>query len=261
MDEMTANDEDYILQEYLRVQGFDIYGATSFVVKDFNRPTTNELNEYLKLTPAQKVAWLQANLNTSKRETFKGIFKYINVNINNRKSNKGNYQQAILKINDQIDDINVLIQEFENSYYNSNPFVQLAAIDLIKYAFLVEGFTFKRGNISKIISNTPLCESHINKGTNIISELTSALDSFHDVNELIDCYFRSHSDLIKKLFLDIYFIAFVISNFPPIASSIFKIIIITKITINSVKLKYFLCINVSSICFFIFINFLTNINI
>ena len=46
--------------------------------------------------------------------------------------------------------------EFNQAFDNENPFVALAAYDLIKYAFIAEGYKMKRNDVSKIIPNNVL---------------------------------------------------------------------------------------------------------
>lgn len=40
---------------------------------------------------------------------------------------------------------------FDAAFNNTNPIIRLTAIDIIKYAFVVEGYQFRRGNVSKVI--------------------------------------------------------------------------------------------------------------
>ena len=44
----------------------------------------------------------------------------------------------------------------KGSSTDDNPLIKLTALDLVKYAFIVEGHKFRTRNISRLISNTPL---------------------------------------------------------------------------------------------------------
>lgn len=52
-----------------------------------------------------------------------------------------------------MDDIYI---EFGTSFFNKSPIFRLAITDLIKYAFVVDGFKFKRGAVDKVITNNSL---------------------------------------------------------------------------------------------------------
>ena len=47
------------------------------------------------------------------------------------------------------------IDLFDRAWNHPNPLIKLTALDLVKYAFIVEGHKFRTRNISRLISNTP----------------------------------------------------------------------------------------------------------
>ena len=84
---------------------------------------------------------------------------------------------------------------FNNAFYSENPLIRYAAADLIKYAFIVEGFQMSQHAVNKVIRNTPLMQSIEEGGTGIVSYMRDAVrDVRHQVNtkEALMRYVRSH---------------------------------------------------------------------
>lgn len=119
-----------------------------FTVEDLNHPTEDEVNEFMQLSPAQKVAYIQQHFSNSL------IGKYLTTNMFNTVGhNQG--MQTIRYIEDNAS-IETVYEEFENTFYNSNPLIKATAIDLVKYAFIVEGYRMRRNAVNKVIRNTVL---------------------------------------------------------------------------------------------------------
>ena len=167
-----------------------------FEVADFANPTEEELNKYLLLTPLQKVLFLTKALPYDDN-----IFNklYINKTSDRNYKEKG-YTNNKISINTNNSNIESLYQQFSDAFFNENPLIRLAAIDLVKYSFFVEGFNYKNGAISKIIPNKVLYTEVNANGMNIIEALNK---SFNIQLEKDDIYFsrfiRSHSDILTSL--------------------------------------------------------------
>ena len=205
----------YWNEERSRIVGYGVVSESNFTVKDINNPTDYELAEYIKLTPAQKVLFIQRNFPDNQ-----GIFNYIKVTLLNNTDikNKGISRQYLM-YDDQVDSIEDLIQFFRNSYSNHNPLIKLVAIDLIKYAFIAEGFNFRKGYITKVVPNDTLYTDVNNGGMDIINniDLNNPDNNgvvhklkelpFHQVEfNYINLFVRSHSELIKTIRLgNIYY--------------------------------------------------------
>lgn len=192
---------DYWNAERSRICGYGITIDGDFEIKNINKPTKKDIETFSKLTPAQKILFIQRHFNDNQ-----GIFNYIKVTLlNNTDVKYKGVSRQYLSFDDQVDNIEDLLYLFTNSFSNRNPLIKLTAIDLIKYAFIAEGFNFRSGYISKIIPNETLYSSIENGGMDIIDELKSRVKDLPFAmrsSEFIDMYVRSHSDIvpIKRLY-------------------------------------------------------------
>lgn len=156
-DEEVANN-DLIKLEKARILGRNEIMAYDFTPKSIGTNDPDLLKEdidtFNKLSPVQKVLWIK---NYCKHGNA-GIFEYLDVSTFIDKNGK---QKAIITFRDQIDNVNQLFNDFNNAFNCrtggfENLMFRLAAIDLIKYAFISEGFNFKQRAISKIITNASI---------------------------------------------------------------------------------------------------------
>lgn len=200
----TENNENYWNKEVSRIFGYEETGSINFEIKDIYKPTRDEIDTFNKLTPAQKVLWIQSNLTDGR-----GIFKYLNVNKFNQweYKNKG-YSQQTIKFTDSNDNIQEVYRAFNGSFYNTSPIIRLATMDLIKYAFVVEGFKFKKGGLNKIITNNALYKNIEDMGMNIIPAVRRIFQYYENpanavTTQFIDRFIRSHSEYVKTLKLGI----------------------------------------------------------
>jgi len=165
----------------------------------FNNPTPEFIEEYKKLTPLQKVVFMQTNLEGDGR----GIFDVIDfrAQIQNEFKNKG-YSRNRLYYNDTLFLIDEIYDKFRQAFYNKNPLIRLAAIDLVKYAFVVEGFDFRKNYITKIIPNDVIKYDIKNRGLDIIREFNTQFDVQFlgkRQREIIDNIIRSHSEFLTPI--------------------------------------------------------------
>lgn len=181
------------LQERLRIYGFSGSPVFNFDVKDITEPTQDEIDAWSKLTPAQKVAWLQSKAEDG------GIFSKLKVDLqdNYRVGNKECAAQSI-RFNDDNVDTETAYNLFETATKSQNPLVKLAAIDLIKYAFVVEGFKMRRNGVNKIIKNSTLRDDTLfanqdGEPTSLLSQIDANFKHI-TYDDYRDDYLRSHSD-------------------------------------------------------------------
>lgn len=181
------------LQERLRIYGFSGSPVFHFDVADITEPTQDEIDAWSKLTPAQKVAWLQSKAEDG------GIFSKLKVDLqdNYRVGNKECAAQSI-RFNDDNVDIETAYNLFETATKSQNPLVKLAAIDLIKYAFVVEGFKMRRNGVNKIIKNSTLRDDTLfanqdGEPTSLLSQIDANFKHITYDDYRYD-YLRSHSD-------------------------------------------------------------------
>ena len=199
----AKNDKNYWNKETSRIFGYEETESINLVIKDIYNPTEEEIEKFNKLTPAQKVLWIQLNIDGNK-----GIFSYLNVNKFNQweYKNKG-YSQQTIRYADSVDNIKEVYIAFNNSFYNTSPIIRLATMDLIKYAFVVEGFKFKKGGISKIITNNSMYKNIEDMGMNIIPVMRQMFQYYENptnaaTTNFIDRFIRSHKEFVRTLKLD-----------------------------------------------------------
>lgn len=196
----TENDTNYWNAEISRIFGFETIQKINFDIKDLFNPTEEELSKFNALTPAQKISWIQTHINGDL-----GIFNYLNVNLNNQfeLKRKGFTHQSI-KFTDSAENMDDIYIEFGTSFFNKSPIFRLAITDLIKYAFVVDGFKFKRGAIDKVITNNSLYKNIEDMGTGIVPAIREIFGYYANpaagvTDEFIDKFIRSHKEYCKSI--------------------------------------------------------------
>lgn len=196
----TENDTNYWNAEISRIFGFETTQKINFDIKDVFNPTKEELDKFNALTPAQKISWIQTHINGDL-----GIFNYLNVNLNNQfeLKRKGFTHQSI-KFTDSAENMDDIYIEFGTSFFNKYPIFRLAITDLIKYAFVVDGFKFKRGAVDKIITNNSLYKNIEDMGTGIVPAIRKIFGYYANpaagvTDEFIDKFIRSHKEYCKSI--------------------------------------------------------------
>lgn len=168
-----------------------------FEVQDIFHPTQEEVSDFMKLTPAQKVVWIS---NHFKGE---GIWNYLTVSLSNRYYKQG---QQTINFRQDAANIETVLRSFRNCFDSTNPLVKAMAIDLIKYGFVTEKFTFGKSKVSKAIDCNSIKNDLVNgdtivQGTGIVNELNREfidLDTFLDddfTSKVQELYVRSHSTM------------------------------------------------------------------
>lgn len=196
----TENDTNYWNAEISRIFGFETTQKINFDIKDVFNPTKEELDKFNALTPAQKISWIQTHINEDL-----GIFNYLNVNLNNQfeLKCKGFTHQSI-KFTDSAENMDDIYIEFGTSFFNKSPIFRLAITDLIKYAFVVDGFKFKRGAVDKVITNNSLYKNIEDMGTGIVPAIREIFGYYDNpaagvTDEFIDKFIRSHKEYCKSI--------------------------------------------------------------
>lgn len=182
--------------ETRRIYGFGYDINYNINIDNVANPTQEEVNAFAKLTPAQKVHFVQSHLLGSQRT----IFSELNVNLfNGFEFRTRGISSQIIRFNDQQQDMESIYKMFDAAFNNTNPIIRLTAIDIIKYAFVVEGYQFRRGNVSKVIKNSALYTSREDGGTGIIDSIRFGVSSINDkelaADNIYEDYIRSHSNI------------------------------------------------------------------
>ena len=177
--------------EALRIMGYGCTPDFTFNVKDVTNPTQEEVNVWSKLSPAQKISWLKAN------SVDAGIFNYINTNLfNEYEMNRDGQSRQTIRFNEDAVDNETAYNLFDTAFSSDNPLVKLAAMDMVKYAFIAEGFKIGRGAINKCIKNTALRDENTfvqfnGARTSIIAQIKAQVDNAVSRTDLVEQYLRS----------------------------------------------------------------------
>ena len=198
----TIEYEKYTVEEDGKVVEKTKRKEKIFKVEDKNNPTNEELSEFSKLSPAQKVKWIQLN------STNPGIFGYLDVNLNVQQR-RGKNGMHTIDFNDNNIDINVIRLEFMLAANSKNPFIAATAVDLVKYATIVEGMRMSKNAVNKVIDNEILYKDFgiddikgIGLGINgaylgrikaIGTNMSPIAED--EVREMAEMYLRSHLDI------------------------------------------------------------------
>ena len=163
-----------------------------FKVNDINNPSELEIEQFATLSPAQKVFWIQKHFRES------GVFKYIRTSLFNTSQYYKNKAGAqTIEFIEGNDNIETIYNEFEKCYFNDNPLIALATLDIVKYGFAVEGFKMKRNAVNKVISNKVLMTSAEEGGTGIVNQIIGQISNLTEENadKLQEGFVRSHSTI------------------------------------------------------------------
>lgn len=179
--------------ERIRIFGYNRNQNIPFRCENIAEPTKEEVDKFSKLSPAQKVAWLQLNSVDS------GIFGCLKVNLYNayEARTKGQSKQSIL-FNDDATDVETAFMLYNKAFNSTNPLVKMAAVDLIKYSFLVEGFKMRRNAVNKIITNRALKDSTSfvkadGSFDSLVNQIKDSFNSYAGNFDIAENYVRSHS--------------------------------------------------------------------
>lgn len=187
----VVNKEVDETDEALRIMGYGCTPDFTFDVKDVTNPTQEEVDAWSKLSPAQKISWLKAN------SVDAGIFDYINTNLfNEYEMNRDGQSRQTIRFNEDAVDNETAYNLFDTAFNSDNPLVKLAAMDMIKYAFVAEGFKIGRGAINKCIKNTVLRDENTfvqynGSRTSIIAQIKAQVDNAVARTDLVEQYLRS----------------------------------------------------------------------
>lgn len=177
--------------EALRIMGYGCTPDFTFNVKNVTAPTQKEVDAWSKLSPAQKISWLKAN------SVDAGIFNYINTNLfNEYEMNRDGQSRQTIRFNEDAVDSETAYNLFDTAFNSENPLVKLAAMDMIKYAFVAEGFKMGRGAINKCIKNTALRDENTfvqynGARTSIVDQIKAQINNAVARTDLVEQYLRT----------------------------------------------------------------------
>lgn len=164
---------------------------------NFENPSKEDIDTFAKLTPAQKVLYIKTHFTDINYFNKLDVVKAFRNELTSK-----HYSYNRIFVADTTFDMDTLRQEFLNAFMNKNPLVRMAAIDLVKYSFVVEGFDFRKGSISKTIPNVVLYSDVQQGGMGIVSQAKESFQNLdvpgYEVQYFTDNFIRSHSYIIEK---------------------------------------------------------------
>lgn len=187
----VVNKEIDETDEALRIMGYGCTPDFTFNIKDVTNPTQKEVDAWSKLSPAQKISWLKAN------SVDAGIFNYINTNLfNEYEMNRDSQSRQTIRFNEDAVDNETAYNLFDTAFNSNNPLVKLTAMDMVKYAFVAEGFKIGRGAINKCIKNTALRDENTfvqynGSRTSVVAQIKAQINNAIARTDLIEQYLRT----------------------------------------------------------------------
>lgn len=187
----VVNKEIDETDEALRIMGYGCTPNFTFNIKDVTNPTQKEVDAWSKLSPAQKISWLKAN------SVDAGIFNYINTNLfNEYEMNRDGQSRQTIRFNEDAVDNETAYNLFDTAFNSDNPLVKLTAMDMVKYAFIAEGFKIGRGAINKCIKNTALRDENTfvqynSARTSVVDQIKAQINNAIARTDLIEQYLRT----------------------------------------------------------------------
>lgn len=186
--------------ERLRLYGYEYEEYEDFELKDYANPTQEEIDKFNKLTPVQKIIYVKKHISDA------ALFDLLSVNIYDGENAQKQGKHPVIVFDDQTIDKESAFNLFKETFYNKHSFAKLAAIDLVKYAFVVEGYNFASGNVSKVIPNSIIRNRIEDYGLNLIqsvwqefSKIVPTLNNMDNYDTFLDKFIRSHSQIAKKV--------------------------------------------------------------
>lgn len=183
------NNETDEIAERQRIFGYNTSSDIKFAINDIINPTQKEIEAFAKLTPAQKVAWIQMNTEDA------GIFGLCKVNLFNQyEAQQTGQSKQTISFKDDTVDVETAYMMFDQAINSNNPLIKLAAIDMIKYAFVVENFKMRRNAINKFITNDSLKDNSLFGGVSLVKQILEEFNSRVSDYGVAEDYIRAHSD-------------------------------------------------------------------
>lgn len=127
----------------------DANAFKSFRPADVNNPTQKEVDEYCKLSPAEKLMFVKANFTDIEAFVYftpRTDVKYVN-GVYRPDSHAIFYEESITNID-------IVRNQIAKAFSNTNPLIACCAADLLKYAVVAEEFRIGMHNVTKAIPNS-----------------------------------------------------------------------------------------------------------
>lgn len=177
IDKVMTTDDGYAIREMELARiagiGFNNEAVDNLVINDITNPTQEEINAFNRLTPAQKVIWIQQNFGEDI-----GIFRHFDVNtFNDNTFRRQGYTGQQIRLNQGNNNIDTIHNDFNVAWSSNNPIIKLALADLVKYAYVLEGNLFRYGAVTRAIPVTVL-NAFNQGGLNIADDAKAGMDNW-----------------------------------------------------------------------------------
>lgn len=190
-EQAAENNPKYWNLERNRLLGYRVLEDYNFEVKDLYNPTDEELRKFNLLTPVQKINFIKKNYFGDP-----GIFSYLETNTFKN--------ETTIRYKEVTDDIETLYRLMNEAFFNTDKFIRLAAVDLVKYGLINEAGKFKKGSVAKLITKEILLAGYDNYGLDLVNQI---LDSYEQLksfdmefsSKIIDRFIRSHHNIVDTV--------------------------------------------------------------
>lgn len=163
--------------EFVRITGTNAKAST-FKASNNQEPSVDDIKAFTDLTPAQKVLYVQNAFGNS-------VFEYISTNVHDSRDNDTGYIIQYLNFNPGNLSNDEIHRKFRQALMSDNALIRLTAIDIVKYAYMIEHNTFRSRNVSRSIGNSAL-NSYYDGGLSIGTFAQSAMEQFKHNLSTID---------------------------------------------------------------------------
>lgn len=162
-------------------------------VGSITHPTQEQIDRFAKFSPAQKIKWMTRYCEDA------GLLSLYHVELHNGKNRGSKMGQQTIEFADENVDANTILDMFKDLLDSNIPFAKMTAVDLVKYAFQVEGFKMRNRGITRTISNSILVNPFAENGLEIVSRLTDQFNSIgatiDDINTVYERYLRARPNI------------------------------------------------------------------
>ena len=163
--------------EFVRVTGSNVKDST-FKASNNRNPNTDDIKVFVELSPAQKLLYVQKVFG-------KSVFEYISTNVHDNHDNNTGYIIQYLNFNPGNLSNDEIHRKFRQALMSDNALIRLTAVDIVKYAYMIEHNTFRSKNVSRSIGNAAL-NSYYDGGLSIGTFAQSAMEQFKHNLSTID---------------------------------------------------------------------------
>ena len=204
-------------EEVERIYGYKIVSEPIDII-DLNNPKDNEIEEFKHLSPAEQVLFLQDHLIGD------NVFNLFEVELKPF-NNRGHR----IKFNSTNNNLELARRLFAEAFFDENPLINIAAHNVFKYAFIVEGYSMRKDGVSNVVSGTKnIClEDYVEPLRREFDTLYGRSGNILSTNLALD-FARSNTDLLS---IPTHFVESNLKNVPELIK-VGSIIAVPEVDVN-----------------------------